>query len=215
MREFESIRQAGEGGSAPCIREMTPAEGINSSCGFSRVFVAEAKPERMAIEVKLFQPALDQCCERKLIAHERPLPHSGGGAPASASVILRPSRPLLVARDKGLQDWIMLKLPRVQAHQVGWIDVVDADDLKRRSFSDGLRGDDRRSFLVRSLDFSRAVLIHAAHQCTNRTDPCGPSLEKPDRSWCKRPCSDRREAATVDVVGGGRLLGWCVHSGPP
>ena len=34
----------------------------------------------------------------------------------------------------------MIELVRVQAHQVGWIDVVDADDLKRFSFSDGLRG---------------------------------------------------------------------------
>ena len=70
----------------------------------------------------------------------------------------------------------MIELVRVQAHQIGWIDVVDADDLKRSCFSDGLwAGDNRRGFLLRSLDLSRAVLIRAAHQCTNRTDPCGPS----------------------------------------
>ena len=28
----------------------------------------------------------------------------------------------------------MIELVRVQAHQIGWIDVVDADDLKRSCF---------------------------------------------------------------------------------
>src|SRR4051794_11723305 len=55
---------------------MTPAQGINSSCGFSRVFVAEAKPERMAIAVKLFQPGLNERREREIIAHERLPPWS-------------------------------------------------------------------------------------------------------------------------------------------
>ena len=64
--KFKRVRQAGEGGSAFPICEMTPAEGINSSCGFSRVFVAEAKPERMAIEVKLFQPGLNERREREI-----------------------------------------------------------------------------------------------------------------------------------------------------
>src|SRR4051795_11290491 len=92
----------------------------------------------------------------------------------TAVIARRPRRPLLVAGDKGLQDRIVIELVRVQAHQIGWIDVVDAGDLTRFSFSDGLRGDNRRGFLVRSLDFSRAVLIRAAHQRTNLTDPCGP-----------------------------------------
>ena len=58
----------------------------------------------------------------------------------TAVIARRPRRSLLVAGDEGLQDRIVIELVRVQAHQVGWIDVVDADDLKRLSMWGGITG---------------------------------------------------------------------------
>ena len=57
----------------------------------------------------------------------------------TAAIARSPRRSLLAARDKSLQDWFVVELVRVQAHQVGWIDVVDADDLKRLSMWGGIR----------------------------------------------------------------------------
>ena len=75
----------------------------------------------------------------------------GGRICCFAFLPFSPRRPLLVAGDKSLQDWIVIELVRVQAHQIGWIDVVDADDLKRfrthaqiRALCRGIVGETRR-----------------------------------------------------------------------
>jgi len=110
----------------------------------------------------------------------------------------------MMARDT--PEMIAIELARVQAHQVGWIDVVDADDLKRSYFGKGFGLCDG----LNSVDPLPARAVHAGQHHATGPNPCCQSGPKPHRPSVKRPY--RRQRRTAIVVGSGRRkLRLCVH----
>src|SRR6266702_637333 len=81
LRNFEGFGQSTQGSPTLLACNMTPTKGIDSTCGFQGVPIAETKAEGVAIESKLAHPCLNQLSQGQLDGHSASL-HADVGAGA-------------------------------------------------------------------------------------------------------------------------------------